>query len=77
MPVKKLLLVTVSYLGQQDNEHSWLPGEVVDKSNTPRSYLVRDIFGKVYRRNSSFIRTCPNAIPERQSDPLIEYAPNE
>lgn len=40
-------------------EKCWVPGEIVDVSDTPRSYFVRDNRGRVLRRNSSFLRHTP------------------
>lgn len=39
-------------------DKSWIPGTIMKKWNTPRSFLVRDNNNnKVYRRNSSFLKT--------------------
>lgn len=34
----------------------WVPGKIINESNTPRSYVVMDENSKIYRRNSSFLR---------------------
>lgn len=44
-------------------ENCWVPGEIVEKCTSPRSYWVRDNFGKILRRNSSFLKHCPNEFP--------------
>ncbi|CAG9828601.1 unnamed protein product [Diabrotica balteata] len=41
-------------------EKHWIPGEIVGKCDAPRSYMVRDNFGRVTRRNTSFLRPSPN-----------------
>lgn len=58
----------------------WQQGEIVEKSTTPRSYLVKDEFGKIFRRNSSFIKTCPNPtlpLSSEVENDIIEPSPNE
>ncbi|XP_056647258.1 putative E3 ubiquitin-protein ligase protein PFF1365c [Diorhabda sublineata] len=38
----------------------WTPGKVLSNTNTPRSYLVSDENGRVYKRNSSFLKNTKN-----------------
>ncbi|KAF2901128.1 hypothetical protein ILUMI_05058 [Ignelater luminosus] len=45
-----------SVLLQKEKGKQWVPGEIVGKAKTPRSYFVKDEFGKVLRRNSSFLK---------------------
>ncbi|KAF2891123.1 hypothetical protein ILUMI_15050, partial [Ignelater luminosus] len=45
-----------SVLLQKEKGKQWVPGEIVSKAKTPRSYFVKDEFGKVLRRNSSFLK---------------------
>lgn len=35
----------------------WVPGTIVNKFTTPRSYMVRDENNRSYRRNSQFLKT--------------------
>ncbi|KAF2892430.1 hypothetical protein ILUMI_13743 [Ignelater luminosus] len=37
-------------------EDKWVPGKIIDTHHTPRSYIVKEQNGSVYRRNSSFLR---------------------
>ncbi|KAK9695715.1 ABC transporter [Popillia japonica] len=37
-------------------EKEWVPAKIEEKLHYPRSYLVKDEDGKVYRRNSVFLR---------------------
>ncbi|KAF2882183.1 hypothetical protein ILUMI_23984, partial [Ignelater luminosus] len=37
-------------------EDKWVPGNIIDTHQTPRSYIVKEENGSVYRRNSSFLR---------------------
>ncbi|XP_056640866.1 uncharacterized protein K02A2.6-like [Diorhabda sublineata] len=46
----------------------WTPGKVLSNTNTPRSYLVSDENGRVYKRNSSFLKNTKN--------PTVINAPN-
>lgn len=48
-------------------EKHWVPGEIIGNSEYPRSYFVKDNFGKVYRRNSSFIKSSPNPYMQEHS----------
>lgn len=50
-------------------ERYWVPGEIVRKCKEPRSYIVRDNYGKTFRRNSSFLKLSPNPI----TSPLSEH----
>lgn len=38
-------------------DNFWVPGTIVKKWHTPRSYIVRDKNNNEYRRNSSFLKT--------------------
>ncbi|XP_057671324.1 uncharacterized protein LOC130903079 [Diorhabda carinulata] len=38
----------------------WTPGKVLSNTNSPRSYLVSDENGRVYKRNSSFLKNTKN-----------------
>ncbi|KAF2887930.1 hypothetical protein ILUMI_18243, partial [Ignelater luminosus] len=45
-----------SVLLQKEKGKQWMPGEIVGKAKIPRSYFVKDEFGRVLRRNSSFLK---------------------
>ncbi|KAF2889810.1 hypothetical protein ILUMI_16363, partial [Ignelater luminosus] len=45
-----------SVLLQKEKGKQWVPREIVGKAKTPRSYFVKDEFGRVLRRNSSFLK---------------------
>lgn len=65
-----------SVIIQKEHSRHWIPGEIVRKCDTPRSYLIRDSYGKILRRNSSFIRHSPNPIMPPQSEILIDVDPS-
>lgn len=48
--------------------NSWVPGEVVNKHITPRSYVVRDEDGSVYRRNRVMLRKSYNKVEYKSND---------
>src|SRR3978361_2148843 len=56
-----------SRINGQEKEKYWVPGKILGKCDSPRSYLVRDNFGRVLRRNSSFLRHSPNQCPPIQT----------
>lgn len=39
-----------------------MPAVVIEKCDTPRSYVIRDMNGVVYRRNSKFLRHSKNSL---------------
>ncbi|KAK9702746.1 Integrase zinc binding domain [Popillia japonica] len=41
-------------------EKHWVPAQVMEKTDSPRSYIVKDHLGNIYRRNSSFLKPSPN-----------------
>ncbi|KAF2891704.1 hypothetical protein ILUMI_14469 [Ignelater luminosus] len=45
-----------SVLLQKEKGKQWVPGEIVGKAKTPCSYFVKDEFGRVLRKNSSFLK---------------------
>lgn len=48
----------------QVGHREWTGAEVIDKANTPRSYIVQTPHGQIYRRNSSHLHsTKANIIP--------------
>ncbi|KAK9719387.1 hypothetical protein QE152_g22683 [Popillia japonica] len=46
----------------------WIPGKIVEKHNTPRSYIVKDQSGKVLRRNSSHLKKSNIPFEEQKRD---------
>lgn len=55
-------------------EKYWVPAEVIDITEKPRSYIVKDNVGRIYRRNSTFIKASPNQYKQEKdtSIPSIE-----
>lgn len=51
-----------SVMIRNDDMNCWVPGEIIRKSDTPRSYYVKDHYGQVLRRNSSFLRSTPRSF---------------
>jgi len=43
-------------LFQKAKKGSWMRGVIVSKANTPRSYLIKDNNGVVYRRNTHHLK---------------------
>ncbi|KAF2889236.1 hypothetical protein ILUMI_16937, partial [Ignelater luminosus] len=41
---------------QKEKGKLWVPEEIVGKAKTPRSYFVKDEFGRVLQQNSSFLK---------------------
>ncbi|KAK9739152.1 hypothetical protein QE152_g9280 [Popillia japonica] len=41
-------------------EKHWVPAQVMEKTDSPRSYIVKDHLGNIYRRNASFLKPSPN-----------------
>ncbi|KAK9695989.1 Integrase zinc binding domain [Popillia japonica] len=55
-------------------EKEWVPAKIEEKLDYPRSYLVKDEDGKVYRRNSVFLRKSVNRPNFRGIDKELEEA---
>ncbi|KAK9687845.1 hypothetical protein QE152_g35960 [Popillia japonica] len=53
-------------------EKEWVPAKIEKKLHYPRSYLVKDENGKVYRRNSVFLRKSVNQPNFRGIDKELE-----
>jgi len=52
----------------------WLPGEIVNFCNSPRSYIVKDANDNVYRRNSRFLRKnlCSPLKPNNENNKITK-----
>jgi len=70
-------------------QNRWVPGTVVRKANTPRSYVVRGLNGQEYRRNRKHLRKVnePSPVPvdiddideptlQQQEPPQVEQSIN-
>ncbi|KAK9720571.1 hypothetical protein QE152_g22006 [Popillia japonica] len=55
-------------------EKEWVPARIEKKLDNPRSYLVKDEDGKVYRRNSVFLRKSVNRPNFRGIDKELDEA---
>ncbi|KAK9731559.1 hypothetical protein QE152_g13534 [Popillia japonica] len=55
-------------------EKEWVPAKIEEKLDYPRSYLVKDEDGKVYRRNSVFLRKSVNQPNFRGIDKELDEA---
>lgn len=40
-------------------DSNWLQGKIVNKFKEPRSYKIRDVEGRIYRRNRKYIKEMP------------------
>lgn len=52
------------------NDDKWVPGTIVRKENDdqPRSYVVKDENGVLYRRNSAHIKSSLNKANKKEID---------
>jgi len=46
----------------------WFPGIIVNKTEFPRSYIIKDVNGKILRRNSWFIKKINDYVSFREFD---------
>ena len=56
----------------------WVPATVVSKHETPRSYIIKDHSGSIYRRNRRHLRESQSAnIPEESNDLPFQEFPDD
>ena len=56
----------------------WVPATVVSKHKTPRSYIITDHSGSIYRRNRRHLRESQSAnIPEESNDLPFQEFPDD
>ncbi len=56
----------------------WVPATVVSKHKTPRSYIIKDHSGSIYRRNRRHLRESQSAnIPEESNDLPFQEFPDD
>ncbi|KAK9701935.1 Zinc knuckle [Popillia japonica] len=64
----------INYTRDLNKKKEWVPAKIEEKLDYPRSYLVKDEDGKVYRRNSVFLRKSVNRPNFRGIDKELDEA---
>ena len=74
---------TLKPLNEKENilireNHAWVPGQVIEKHPSPRSYIVKNEFGGEYRRNRKFLRPSLNnpEFKNNETDFALEHQDN-
>lgn len=55
---------------------TWLLGVIINTTNNPRSYMVKDSNGKMLRRNSMLLKKVKNYISSCELDEIGKFENN-